>query len=92
MSLAAIRRDLRERLPRVVQRQSAKVLALRTETTPRTIENWKAGECLPSVPAFIMLAKNDPELRAWVLNELSIEEDPTRALAVIANALARRRE
>lgn len=90
MSLAAIRQDLRERLPRVVQRQQAKVLALRTETTPRTVENWKAGECLPSVPAFIMLAKNDPELRAWVLEQMDVQDDPTRALAVIANALARR--
>lgn len=90
MSVAAIRQELRTILPRVAAREPAKVIAFRTEATPRTVENWKTGEHLPSVPAFIEMAKHDPELRAWVLEQLSVEEDPTRALAVIANALARR--
>lgn len=77
-------------MPRVAARGPAKVIALRTEATPRTVENWKTGEHLPGVPAFIEMARHDPELRAWVLEQLSVDEDPTRALAVIANALARR--
>ena len=89
-ALAAIRDDLRERIPRTVSRESAKVIALKVGTTPRRIENWRERESLPSVPAFIMLAKNDPELRAWVLAQLDYADDPERAMAVIANHLARR--
>ena len=73
-ALAAIRDDLRERIPRTVERESAKVIALKVGTTPRCIENWRQRESLPSVPAFIMLAKNDSELRAWVLHELDYED------------------
>ena len=89
-ALAAIRDDLKERIPRTVSRESAKVIALKVGTTPRCIENWRERESLPSVPAFIMLAKNDPELRAWVLHELDYEDDPERAMAVLANHLARK--
>lgn len=90
MGVAALRQELRSFFPRVVSREPAKVVALRAEATPRTVENWRSGEHLPSVPAFLEMARHDPELRAWVLELLSVEEDPTRALAVIANALARR--
>ena len=73
-ALAAIRDDLKERIPRTVERESAKIIALRVGTTPRAVENWRQRESLPSVPAFIMLAKNDSELRAWVLHELDYED------------------
>ena len=89
-ALAAIRDDLRERIPRTVSREPAEVIALKVGTTPRCIENWRERESLPIVPAFIMLAKSDPELRAWVLAQLDYANDPERAMAVIANHLARR--
>ena len=89
-ALAAIRDDLKERIPRTVERESAKIIALKVGTTPRAVENWRQRESLHSVPAFIMLAKNDPELRAWVLHELDYEDDPERAMAVIANHLSKR--
>ena len=42
------------------------------------------------VPAFLMLAQSDPDLRAWVLNVLDYEDDPELALAVLANHMARK--
>ena len=43
-ALAAIRDDLKERIPRTVERESAKIIALRVGTTPRAVENWRQRE------------------------------------------------
>ena len=47
-ALAAIRDDLRERIPRTVSRESAKVIALKVGTTPRCIENWRLAKAAPT--------------------------------------------
>lgn len=43
--------------------RSAKVIALRTGLTPRTVENLREGRNTPHMPTFFKLAAEIPELR-----------------------------
>lgn len=97
MSALALRieQDLREMVPRVMARESAKIIAFRTGAVPRSVENWQAGVCLPQAPHLIALARQFPELRSKVLEWLEAEtgdsgDDPSRVLDQIAKLIARR--
>ena len=91
-----IEREYREIVPRVLQqeRRSAKVIALFTGATPRAVENWRDGLNGPSVPYFIALAREIPELRAKVLEWLEADsgqgEDPALVLDQIQKLLSAR--
>lgn len=83
-AVASIEREFREIVPSVLRRsnQTAKVIALFTEKTPRAVENWREGFNTPRVPQFIALAREIPELKAKVLEWLNADNgdgnDPTR--------------
>jgi hypothetical protein len=92
---ATIEREARELLPRVIGRESAKVLAFRAGSTKRSAINWQNGDHLPSVPHFIALARQYPELKMKVLEWLEAstgenERDPAQVLNDIARLLQRR--
>ena len=98
MSVAAITREYRDIVPRVLreERRTAKVIALRIDSTPRTVENWREGLNGPSVPYFIALAREIPALRQKVLEWLDAstgdgEESPEKLAADIARFLSERR-
>ena len=50
--------------------RSDKVLARAVEVVPRAVSAWRQGESLPSVPNFIRLCQEIPELRAAALRWL----------------------
>lgn len=83
-----IEQELRDIVPRVTARQSAKVIAFNAGATQRTAENWQAGLNLPQGPHLIMLARQFPELRSKVLEWLDADSgdgnDPSRVLDEIA--------
>jgi len=98
MSVAAITREYRDIVPRVLreERRTAKVIALRIDSTPRTVENWREGLNGPSVPYFIALAREIPALSQKVLEWLDAstgdgEESPEKLAADIARFLSERR-
>lgn len=85
-----IERELREIVPRVMAGHSAKIIAFKAGSTPRTAENWQAGLNLPQGPHLIMLARQFPELRTKVLEWLDAEQgdsDPSRVLDEIAKLM-----
>lgn len=90
MNAAALRIEGAPLIQRAAQRGPAKVIALKVGATSRQAFAWRQGEHEPHWPAFLMLAKNDPELRAWVLHQLDVSEDPQAMLAMVANHIARR--
>lgn len=55
--------------------RSDKQLARALDTVPRTISAWRQGMSLPSLPNFIALARQIPELRAAALRWLDAERD-----------------
>ena len=60
---AHVESELRELVPRVLGRESAKVIAFHLGVPQRTAENWQAGLNLPNLPHFFALAELFPELR-----------------------------
>lgn len=93
----AIEQEYRQIIPEILrsERRSAKVIALFTGATPRAVENWREGYNGPSVPHFIMLAREIPELKAKVLEWLEAEtgesgDDPSRVLNEIQRLLQER--
>lgn len=88
-----IEREALELLPRLLQREPAKVIAFKAGVrSPRTAENWQTGVNLPQVPAFLSLARQFPELKAKVLEWLDAsmgenEQDPARVLDEIAKLM-----
>jgi transcriptional regulator with XRE-family HTH domain len=93
----AIEQELVALVPSTLQRdrRSAKVIALRVGTTPKAVENWRQGNNLPTIPHFIALARQYPELRVKVLEWLDAStgdsgEDPSRLLNDIARFLQQR--
>lgn len=97
MNVAMITQEYRDIVPRLLreERRTAKVIALRVESTPRTVENWREGLNGPSVPHFIALAREIPALRQKVLEWLDAstgdsEESPEKLAADIARFLAER--
>ncbi len=94
---ARIVEECGELLPRLLRRRGppAKLLAFRLGTTPRAVQNWAAGEHIPSMPAAIMLAREIPEFRVKMLewleaSEGEIERDPTVILGEIHELLRQR--
>lgn len=97
MSVAAIAKEYREIVPQVLRQEprTAKIIALRVGSTPRTVENWREGLNGPQVPQFIALAREIPALRQKVLEWLDAStgesgESPERLAADIARFLAER--
>lgn len=98
MTLAAvIEQEYREIIPRVLNddRRSAKVIALRIGATPRTVKNWRESQNGMSVPHFIALAKEIPELRQKVMEWLDASTGdsgahPEKVLDEIQSLLAKR--
>ena len=89
-----IEQECREIIPRVTERQSAKIIAFKAGSTQRSAENWQAGLCLPQVPHFLALANQIPELKAKVLEWLGASardsgENPPAVLDQIAKLLQR---
>lgn len=97
MSALAIAKEYREIVPRILkeERRTAKIIALRVDATPKSVENWRDGINGPSVPYFIALAREIPELKRKVLEWLDAatgesEDSPERVLADIAKLLEQR--
>lgn len=91
---ATVEREAREIIPRVIGRECAKILAFKAGSTKRSAINWQNGEHLPSVPHFIALARQYPELKRKVLEWLEAstgdnERDPQQVLSEIARLLQR---
>lgn len=55
--------------------RSDKQLARAVDVVPRAVSAWRQGESLPSVPNFIRLCQEIPELRAAALRWLKAEAD-----------------
>lgn len=53
--------------------RSDKQLARAVEVVPRAVSAWRQGESLPSVPNFIRLCQEIPELRAAALRWLNAD-------------------
>lgn len=77
ISLALIERELPETVRQAITAdpRPAKQLAREVGCVPRQVENWRAGESLPSLPNFIALARQIPELRAAALRWLNAERE-----------------
>lgn len=75
ISLALIERELPDTFRRAIATdpRPAKQLARDVGCVPRQVENWRAGESLPSLPNFIALARSIPELRAAALRWLEAD-------------------
>ena len=75
ISLALIERELPDTFRRAIATdpRPAKQLARDVGCVPRQVENWRAGESLPSLPNFIALARQIPELRAAALRWLEAD-------------------
>lgn len=96
-SVASIQQEYREIIPAVLRREprSAKVIALFAGATPRAVENWREGFNGPSVPHFIALAREIPELKAKLLEWVNAQtgdsgDDPTKVLDEIQRLLISR--
>jgi transcriptional regulator with XRE-family HTH domain len=53
--------------------RSDKQLARAVDVVPRAVSAWRQGESLPSLPNFIALARQIPELRAAALRWLEAD-------------------
>lgn len=81
----AIERELTEVMPRVVRRETAKILAFKAGVSQRQAEAIKAGHpTWRQAARFLALAQQNPELKAWVakLLNMDMQHDP-RALALL---------
>lgn len=74
----AIEQEFKELVPRTLQakREPAKVIALRVGSTPRAVEGWRNGYHGPTVPHFLALAQQYPEIRAFIAKHLGFENAP----------------
>lgn len=85
--LSIIEQEFAEIIPQALQREPCKVIALKVGTTPRAAENWKQGDNCPTVPHFMMLAREYPELRAAVRRWLELEENHDPEAARLLNQI-----
>lgn len=84
--LATIEQEFAEVVPRALENEPAKIVALRAGArTPRAAENWKGGFNLPTVPHFIMLAREYPQLKAAVERWLNLESNSDPEAARLLN-------
>ncbi len=95
VSVAAFRQEFQSATSGALHRsgQTAKVIALRIEKSPRTVENYKAEATKMPAPEFFVLAREIPELRAkaleWLDADMNYEADPTKALTELMTKMAR---
>lgn len=87
---ARVEREALELLPRVIGQECAKVVAFQAGARRRTAANWQKGDNLPSLPHFVALARQYPELRTKLLDWVDAhmgenDQDPSK----LANDLAR---
>jgi hypothetical protein len=76
----AIELEFRELVPRALQtREPAKVIALRVGATPRAVEGWRNGYHGPTVPHFLALAQQHPEIRAFIARHLGFDAPNAKA-------------
>ena len=97
MTALAIAREYREIVPRLLKQEqrTAKVIALRVEATPKSVENWREGLNGPNVPFFFALAREIPELRKKALEWLDADNangDPVRLAADLVRLLQERQK
>ena len=71
----------------IARRESAKVIALDAYISPRHVYNLREETGQPDLawPSFILMARNYPELRRWVLEWLNADRDPSE----VANDIIR---
>lgn len=85
-------------LPRVLNRESAKVIAFKLGNLPvRTVQNWQRGINSPSQAHWIALRDLFPELRdkdmEWMAETLGVDPlDETRLFQELQMFLLRRRQ
>jgi len=84
VALARIREEGGDLIRVIARREPAKVVALKTGTTPRHAYNLRYQECEPRWLTFIALAQQYPELRAAVARWLGLAEksDPRAGQAL----------
>lgn len=82
-------RSAAEQFSAVVHDFSAGQLAQVTRRTKGTAKNWKAGRVFPNGASLINLARNIPEIRAWLYHEIGAEAefDSPRLADAILNLL-----
>lgn len=88
VSALALKFEVQERFHEVVRKHDAKTLARAAEASHRTAEKWQRGG-LPSMPSFLALARQIPELRKAVLRWLEAERDLDPELDRLTNDLMR---
>lgn len=76
--------------------RSDKQLARAVDVVPRAVAAWRQGESLPSVPNFIRLCQEIPELRAaalrWLKAEADCDPDAERLTLELMGAMQRHLE
>lgn len=84
MSALAIKECLIVEFPRAIRQvqETAKVIALNIDTTPRAIEGQRQGEHLPSLHVGLALARQYPHIKKLFMKLMDAEtgesgEDPT---------------
>lgn len=77
----AIEQEFRELVPRALRgtQETAKVIALRVGATPRAVEGWRNGYHGPTVPHFLALAQQHPEIRAFIARHLGFDAPNAKA-------------
>jgi hypothetical protein len=83
-----IEHEFAELVPQTLEREPAKVIALKIGTTPKAARNWKERENKPTVPHFIMLARQYPEIGAAVRRWLDMEQNHDPEAAQLLNMVA----
>lgn len=73
-----VEREMRAILPRVLQHESAKIIAFKAGALPRTAKAWKQGDHLPQAHHMLMLERAYPELASEMrrLRALQADFDP----------------
>lgn len=88
--------EMRELVPRVLANESAKVIAFKLGCPQRTVENWKARQCIPNAPHWKALCDLFPELRdkdlEWTAAQFGLDPlDETRLFQELQMFMLRRR-
>lgn len=82
-AVAKLREEILERVGRAVEKQPAKVIALRLGVTERHVRGLQRREHGASAAAMLLLAQDDAELRYWIAQLLNLDLNSDRALALM---------
>jgi hypothetical protein len=66
-------REAAERFSAVAQDFSTGQLATISRSTKGSAKNWKAGRVFPNGATLINLARNNPTIRSWLIQEIGEE-------------------